>query len=39
MLLSPEKATFATVVLCIPYDMVWVQGNIADIHRRTVYNV
>jgi hypothetical protein len=39
MLLSPEKAAFVAVESCIPHNMVWVQENIADIHRRTVYNV
>jgi len=33
MLLSPEKAGFVTVVSCTLHSMVWVQGNIADIHR------
>jgi len=38
-LLSPEKAAFDTVVSCTLHSMVQVQGNVADIHRRTVNGV
>jgi len=39
MLLSIEKAAFVSVVSCTLHSMVWVQGNIADIHRRIVNGV
>jgi len=39
MLLSPKKAAFVTVVSCTLHSMVQVQGNVADMHRRTVNGV